>query len=262
MNSAATAPEWAKAREVLAAARTYYVRTDGSDSNTGLADTSGAAFLTVQKAIDAVSALDLSIYDVTIQVTDGTYTGTVVVSAPWVGTGTVTLQGNSGTPANVLLNVTGVAITVRVGRLVVKDLKIQATSHGMLASLGGSINFTNVDFGACTAAHIRAEDGSAVTADGNYTISGAAAQHWRIVVNSVLRAAARTITLSGTPAFTTFASVQAGAQAIVNSNTFSGSATGVRYSVSENAVISTAGGGASYLPGDSSGSTATGGQYA
>lgn len=38
-------------------------------------------------------------------------------------------------------------------------------------------------------------------------------------------------------------------------------ATGPRYSVIANGVIDSAGGGTGYFPGDSAGTTATGGQY-
>ena len=52
-------------REVLTAARTYYVDpTGGSDSADGL--TTSTPFLTIQHAIDVVASLDISIYDVTI----------------------------------------------------------------------------------------------------------------------------------------------------------------------------------------------------
>jgi hypothetical protein len=93
-------------REILTANRTYYVRTDGNDGNDGLSNASGGAFLTIQKAINVVAGLDLSIYNVTIQIADGTYTAGATVNAPWIGAGDITLQGNVSTPANVVISTT------------------------------------------------------------------------------------------------------------------------------------------------------------
>jgi hypothetical protein len=96
-------------RELLTANRTYYVRSDGNDSNTGLANTSGGAFLTVQKAVNIIAAtLDLGGSAVTVQIADGTYTGAVSLkevvgySAP----GCLVIQGNNSTPANVVISTT------------------------------------------------------------------------------------------------------------------------------------------------------------
>lgn len=79
-------------REVLTANRTYYVRTDGNNGNSGLANSSGGAFLTIQRAIDIAAALDLLIYDVTISVGAGTFTSASVLRK-LTGTGSVSSLG-------------------------------------------------------------------------------------------------------------------------------------------------------------------------
>jgi hypothetical protein len=251
-------------REQLTANRSYYVRTDGSDGNNGLANSSGGAFLTLQKAIDTVAALDLSIYNVTIQVADGTYSGAVLVSGPWVGSGTVTLQGNTSTPANALLS-TGAndcIVVVSGGMLTVTGFKLTNSGAFLLHASSGSIRFSLLTFGTCGSQQVRVTDGGRITATGNYGIDGGAGNHWSAVGNGIIRVQSRTITLTGTPAFAAaFANADLSSTVLVNSNIFSGSATGARYAATNNAVVSSSGAGASYLPGNAAGSTSAGGQY-
>lgn len=94
-------PRCRTSRQLLTANRTYYVRSDGSNSNDGLSNSSGGTFQTIAKAISAILALDLSIYNVTIQLGSSTWSESASVSAPWVGSGKVTLLGDATTPANV-----------------------------------------------------------------------------------------------------------------------------------------------------------------
>lgn len=263
---AASAIGAAAARERLTASRTYYVRTDGSDSNNGLANTAGGAFLTAQKAVDTVyQSLDLAVYNVTVQVGDGTYGGAISCSGPLIGSGTLTIQGNAGTPTNVVLS-TGATSTVTVQNgaiLTVKDFKITNTANfGLYARTGGVIKFSGIDFGSVTAHQIRASDFGLIEAIGNYTISGGAASHWNVAQGQV-RVQSRTITISGTPAYSgSFFGGSSCGVAIIGGCTFSGTgATGTRYSVATNSVCDTNSGGASYLPGNAAGSAATGGQY-
>jgi hypothetical protein len=251
-------------REQLAANRIYYVRTDGSDGNNGLVNSSGGAFLTIQKAIDTVAALDLSIYNVTIQVADGTYGGAVLVSGPWIGSGTVTLQGNTSTPANALLS-TGASDCITViagGTLIVTGFKLTNSGAFLLHASSGSIRFSLLTFGACGSQQVRVTDGGRMLASGNYSIDGGAGNHWSALGNGIVRVQSKTITLTGTPAFSlAFANADLSSTVLVNGNSFSGSATGARYSATNNAVISSGGAGATYLPGNAAGSTGSGGQY-
>lgn len=263
-------------RDVLTAARTYYVRTDGSDSNTGLANTAGGAFLTIQKAVDVVAALDISIYDVTIQIAAGTYsvasTSNVLLKSP-VGSGKVILVGDETTPSNVVVQTTGTMTTTdgivflqaQPGRFSLRGVQLKSSASGTVFGLhvaAGYLEFQNIDFNTGMLQQLRVADGGYANCTGNYTISGGATEHWTLAAEAELRVQSRTITLTGTPAFSNFLTVSMLSTALVNGNTFSGSATGTRYSASLNSVINTGGGGASYLPGDVAGSTATGGQYA
>ncbi|WP_072395681.1 DUF2793 domain-containing protein [Hyphomicrobium sp. CS1GBMeth3] len=254
-------------REVLTANRTYYVRSDGSDSNDGLADSAGGAFLTIAKAISTVAALDLSIYNVTIQLGNGTWSTGPVVSAPWIGQGTVTLRGDPATPANVTI---AGAIAAHVqniaSKLSLTGLTIAGTSHGLVAANGGLINVgAGIVFaGSPSTAHLRANGpGSQIEVTSNYTVTSGSARHLMLSPGGYINLFGRTITLSGTLNFST-AFAQCDRCGILNCTSASftgGTITGKRYDVSMNGVIATGGGGANFFPGSSAGTDSIGGQY-
>ncbi len=255
-------------RVKLTANRTYYVRTDGNDSNDGLSNTSGGAFLTIQKAVDVIAALDIGGYIVTIQVADGTYTGAVTLKDPvgWAADGNLVLQGNTTTPANCVLSVAGHAILY--GGLLtwdVKGFKLQTTSSGFgLAVTRGKLRFFNLDFGTCANHHIYCQALGTVIAQTNYAVSGGAPCHVNCESGNV-RLLTRTITFSNSPAFSgQFAYSGYTGKLFMNAMTFTngGTVTGQRYYSEMNAILFVGGGGATYLPGTVAGASITGGQYA
>ena len=259
-------------REQLTASRTYYVRTDGSDSNNGLVNSSGGAFLTIQKAIDTVAALDLSIYNVTINVADGTYTGAVTVTGPWVGSGTVTLQGNTTTPANAVITTAvagAAALSVQSGgRLSVAGFKLVSSGAGATAGLkssGSTILVTGaMDFGAANRQMQAAGSGSITFGAGvTYNISAGSVTHIFCSSSGNVAIEGCTVTTTGTVAFSgAFVTSSFLGVVFIDSNTYAGAAaTGSRYSITANGVVYTAGAATTYLPGNAAGSTGTGGQY-
>ena len=255
-------------REVLTAARTYYVRTDGSNSNTGLANSSGGAFLTIQKAIDVVAALDISTYAVTITVVAGTYTGTVVVTGPWVGSGTVTLNGDTTTPSNVVISVTSADAVVlnNAARLSIQGFKLTGATSGfaLLYSKSGSaltLSGKN-EFGSAPAHQIVAEGGYVYASNPEILSGTIAGGHYFALNNGFIYCQSATWTSSGTWTGGGFAQAITGGVIYAFSNTSSGTFVGQRYNASMNGAIQSNGGGANYFPGDSAGATATGGQYA
>ena len=258
------------AREKLASSRTYYVRTDGSDSNDGLANTAAGAFLTIQKAIDTVAGLDINSNSVTIQVAAGTYAETVTVSGPWVGGNSVTLLGDATTPSNVQISpASGSCVTMTgYSMMNISGFKLVSTTGSAL----NIVRFSHLavtgamDFGACAAGHhFSIQSCSRITVGANYNITGSAVSHIASQEHAVWLGSGLTVTLTGTPAFSIgYAFCNGGSLIKKHGMTFSGSATGVRFVLQTNGTIDTNGGGATYFPGDSAGTGdgQSGGLYA
>lgn len=247
-------------REILASNTTYYVRTDGSDSNTGLTNTVGGAFLTVAKAVAVCAALDARAFNVTISIGAGTFAETVTLPR-MLGSGTYTITG------------AGMASTTLNGIVIYNG----ATWYGGGFKLSGAATLLDVkpcaqfyqnaavDFAAASTDQISVHQCGLYYSSANYTVSGSSPRHWRADEAGTIIVYGRTVTITGTPAYShTFSYVSYGSTLVSGAMTFSGAATGSRFLVSTNSIISTGGGGASYLPGNAAGTTdtASGGIYA
>jgi len=256
-----------QSREMLTADRTYYVRTDGNDNNDGLANTSGGAKLTIQAAINAVASLDLSIYNVTIQVGNGTYTAGATVSGPWVGSGTVTLRGDPTTPSNVLISTSGHCVrSTNSASIEVAGIKFASSgAAGVFADAAGFVKIAGkCDFGACGHSHVWATTNGRIAFGTSVPVlvSGAAPRHIFSDAGGVITGYLQAYTISGTPNFSAAWCTVTNGTVVMDTMTISGSATGKRYEATLNGTVLTYGGGANYFPGNAAGTTATGGQYA
>lgn len=260
-------------RTRLTADTTFYVRTDGSDSNDGLSDNAAGAWLTPQHAIDTLNAdYDCAGFVPTIQCRSGTYSQQLVLRPVFGAEVAPIILGDETTPSNVVFtNPSGanpaVDALVLPMRWVLRGIKITqgGTGPGLRVSGGCVVRIGKCEFGACGGAHILVQTGGLVdnVAGTTFTISGNATRHWSVLTGGKLQITSVTITTSGTPAFSSaFVYVDSG-DVTANGITFSGTgATGQRYNVNMNGTIQTNGGGANYFPGNAAGATATGGQYA
>jgi len=202
---------------------------------------------------------------VTIQVADGTYTGSVDVATSWTGGGKIVLQGNMTTPANVYLNTaSGILISAPLpATITIQGFKIAASAGNCISMTApGTVNYGTIEFSTASNAHINlSSPGSFLSCISDYSISGGATNHWVFSRGAACILSSRTVTLTGTPAFTTFVNCQMVSVLRLASVTFSGSASAgtKKYDVTTNAVVYTSGG--VTLPGGVAGTTATGGQY-
>ncbi len=269
-------------RELLTADRTYYVRTDGSDSHDGLTNSAAGAWLTLIHAWKTIcSTLDLCGFNVTIDIGSGTYANGVTtygdVSGPPddsfthgyvpVGGGTITFQSHTGTASDVIVQngsgsdgicfeVEHAFQTLTTWQNVTFDAQGSVTSFANPAWIVAPCNvqFSGCSFingsGSIDAIHVQGPEVSCnvfgATIDGN----------WNSFISVQQQAIGQlffTITLTGTPAWgTAFAIVET--ESVLSSfAAFSGSSTGRRFSVKYNSSIKTNGGSLTTLPGDTAG---------
>lgn len=222
------------AKEKLTADRTYYVRTDGNNSNTGLVNSAGGAFLTVQRAIDAAASLSIGPYNVTISVQAGTYSGSIRVSGPWDGTGTVRIVGTS---SPTLTNTSGVNLVevINGGRLALSGVGLAvASATCLMARYFGVITVeAGVIFGASSGGnHMVATTNGIVLITGNYSISGGAASHYVCEDAGLIRLSNQgttTLTITGSPAFNYFGVANRQGNMFIERLSYSGTVTGTRH---------------------------------
>lgn len=274
-NAASTGPGGSDAlvREQLGVDRNYYIRTDGSDSNTGLANTAGGAFLTIQHAYNIIcQTLDLGGFTVTINIGTGSFLG-CTQNTSWVGGGFIIFSGNGS--ANTTIDSDGVTssivnvATTLTGNLRVANMQINDTGGWNCLNLGGVCIVdcgADVKFGTSVAAHISTPAPGALFDNNNYggtayTINGNATYHFFALASGSRIRGGTSVTLTGTPAFAGAFAYATGLGQIRSTGTFTGSATGQRYLADTNGVIDANGNGVNYFPGDVAGATATGGQY-
>ena len=259
--------------EVLTANRTYYVRTDGSDSNTGLTDSAGGAFLTIAKAVSTAFALVVPAgITVTIKVGGSqsgarTFTEQVTVPGPMMGGGTLYFEGDTTTPANRIwaVGTSQTCLTVLTGGSIQFggfEFQATATSIAVQTQGGRAVMTGNCTFASGFNYHLNPTYAGVIVTDGvSYTISGSCSAHLYMPYG-ILSQIGGTVTLSGTPAWSnSFARFLGSGANVQATATYSGAATGKRYSGALNAVANVFGAGVNKFPGNAAGTTATGAQY-
>lgn len=237
-------------------------------------------FQTIQKAINQCALLNLNGFNIAIIVADwigNTYAPIVLQAIN--GQGIISITGNITTPANCTIAAAqGPAIYCQGGPYIGSGFKLTSAANnattgvagaGALSTAGGILYLSNMEYGACFYAHIYASRGTislqnAQKASGNAPYHMACDAGGLLITSAVGFAGQVALTIPSAITVTNFATVTSGATANITYQSITGAAnvTGSKYSVTLNGILNTAGGGASYLPGSTAGTTATGGQYA
>ena len=256
------------ARQILTATTNFYVTTGGSDSN---ACTLANPCLTINHALTYVQQnYDLGGQTVNINVADGTYSTPVSFTTPFVG-GIPNLIGDVTTPANCIITSSTATPAFYTGNgvvLYISGFKITNTGtsgDGIQADTYSVVNINgNMTFGAASGSKMHAINHAIINITTGYTDTGNANYHWYASDGGLISdvTGSTTITLTSTP---TYSVAYAGASRLgevsLYGQTFSGSASGVRYSATYNAMVNTGGNGSTYIPGSTAGTTSNGGVY-
>lgn len=272
-------------RKVLTASVTYYVRKDGSDSNDGLTDTAGGAFLTIQKAVNSVQALDFGGQRanlVVIQVADGIYEEELLLGplvgfpATAGGVYPVRIVGNSANPNNVViypnggygaLTVSGTAAAWRVEGFHINGARLGNYGAAILvmAGAGLSMGVYNITTNSGVYAINTFDVGSRFTAYDwlPFTLNGPCRGVIYSDGGSLVNVSFSSVTLGTLGVTESYLQAYAMSNLTYYSGSHSGVATGRKFYVDTNSLINTFGSGISYLPGSIEGvaGTASGGVY-
>lgn len=228
----------------------YYVATTGNDANPG---TLASPFLTLQGAWDWIAQnVDAKSGNIVINLAAGSYAGFTANGMP-VQAASITILGDIAAPASYIINS---AITAQGGaQFFLKGIKGTSASNFLLVREFSKVGILQgCQFGAITNSCFNAQGGT-IEIFSDYIINGSQQYHYFASARGLIKNQGLTITISGTPAFTVFAKAQNQAGVFIQSNTYSGSATGKRFEVNTQAQVDTnTAAAANTLPGNAVGS--------
>lgn len=250
------------ARKVLTENLNLYVRTDGNDNNSGLANTAAGAFRTIQKAVYVACGLydaGTNPWQLNVNVSDGSYGETVSVPDP-IGLGTLRIIGNVTTPTNVTLSQFRI-LGVRK-QIYLSGFNPTATSGVICYVQGAKCQIGRMHFstGVCLA------PATYGVIDCNYstlTLDSAVTGIVSTSTGGTVLFFGANITVNGNVWGAASAFYLTGQSYVwLQSVIWTGTATGKRYAVGAFAYINVAGAGTSAIPGDVAGTVDPLGKYA
>jgi hypothetical protein len=253
-------------RETLSSNRTFFIRSDGSDGNSGSHDSPEAAFRTWQHACRVASKFDFGGNVVTIQ--HGAERGVKQFAAGCTitgltGGGLLRLRGNG---KSTIIGTTDNCITAQqVGGTIVQIENLQLTSANATCLRAAYMSLVtigeNVAFGAAGMYHIWVHDNQACVQMLNVSceINGSARSHLFIQNGGHVFVESCTINLVGSPHFSEgyVQPYMRGSLQYVENNVI-GSATGSRFNANYLSIINLHGERETVLPGDRPGTLANG----
>jgi len=261
-------------RERLAADRTYYVRVDGSDSNSGLLNTAGGAFLTIQHALNwARDNIDANYHKVVVQVGPGTYSEALVVGnvigvneGGWP-TKELCLRGNvadcslTTIDSGASICVTGVGVHaawLTEGFTLDSQTAWFESDASSRLYIGKNIGTGNPTYGFISIYDSFIERVEAFTTD----CTSMTYMDYADYNSVILAVSANTFTLSNVLALAGAFILSSSSSVVTIGNiTFVGTATGPRFICQDGGGISTGSSSETYLPGSVNGTTAREGWY-
>lgn len=271
----------------LTASKTYYVGgTGASDSNDGLSATvtgGHGPWATLQHAENVIAGYNLNGFSIAINVAHGSFAPIRLLAV--AGAGGVNYIGDPTSPGSCVISGAGLAQTC----ITAGDCGAAHTFNGFALTTSGTfvsdpmngvhvygsgtkVSLSNMSYGACPGGHYTVEQGASLTILGTETVTGGCAgstggngAHANCSNTGQLQTPAPIpLTVTNAVSFAAGWFTSGGCalgQLLYSTITGGSNVTGQRYTVSQNAVISSNGGGANYYPGTVAGVSSSGGQY-
>jgi hypothetical protein len=274
----------------LTAPKTLYVNgTTGDDtaydgsSATVVAGTIHGPYKTIQRASNECMKYNLNGYNIAVNVAPGAYVTFFLISPG--GAGRVIFLGNNATPAATLITgtnasaigISGAGLTEISGfKMTTSGSSPNDTCSALNVGSTARVWLHDVDLGQCSGSQLVVSRNSVLTLWGNITLSGGSSLTGFAGGSflSCFMAASVETNPPTTPLYFNVPAPISYTNAFINClelgitgvtwSSFTGFAnvTGLKFNVTLNGVISTAGSGVNYYPGNIAGATASGGQYA